>query len=246
MKRCGCHLALRDARLERDHPRARPPRRPLGEGEGHDDHRRRDGERHQPVDEEGQPVAQHPRGDVINPARRTSGRKSRVAKRETGVTNRARNKVAPTVVATLTRNGDPGAHRTARVPDAVGGGQDPHPDGGGDRRLGAPRRHRGRRLLRLPVRPRLRPRRPGGRPRVRVRGREGRRRPVQRARISPAPRSTISRRSRSPGFKIDNPNAVSSCGCGHSFQVADGEAPEGAAGAAAAARRGRRLQPGCD
>lgn len=30
------------------------------------------------------------------------------------------------------------------------------------------------------------------------------------------------------GFKIDNPNAVSSCGCGHSFQVADdGELPEG-------------------
>ena len=23
------------------------------------------------------------------------------------------------------------------------------------------------------------------------------------------------------GFKIDNPNAVASCGCGHSFQVAD-------------------------
>ncbi len=31
------------------------------------------------------------------------------------------------------------------------------------------------------------------------------------------------------GFKIDNPNAVSSCGCGHSFQVAeDEELPEGA------------------
>jgi len=30
------------------------------------------------------------------------------------------------------------------------------------------------------------------------------------------------------GFKIDNPNAVSSCGCGHSFQVAEDEAlPEG-------------------
>ena len=28
------------------------------------------------------------------------------------------------------------------------------------------------------------------------------------------------------GFKIDNPNAVASCGCGHSFQVADEEAPE--------------------
>ncbi len=30
------------------------------------------------------------------------------------------------------------------------------------------------------------------------------------------------------GFKIDNPNAVSSCGCGHSFQVEEGESlPEG-------------------
>ena len=30
------------------------------------------------------------------------------------------------------------------------------------------------------------------------------------------------------GFKIDNPNAVSSCGCGHSFQVEDEEElPEG-------------------
>jgi iron-sulfur cluster assembly protein len=31
------------------------------------------------------------------------------------------------------------------------------------------------------------------------------------------------------GFKIDNPQAVSSCGCGHSFQVEEGEAAEGAA-----------------
>ena len=30
------------------------------------------------------------------------------------------------------------------------------------------------------------------------------------------------------GFKIDNPNAVASCGCGHSFQVEEGEdVPEG-------------------
>jgi iron-sulfur cluster assembly protein len=30
------------------------------------------------------------------------------------------------------------------------------------------------------------------------------------------------------GFKIENPNAVSACGCGHSFQVAEGEElPEG-------------------
>jgi iron-sulfur cluster assembly protein len=33
------------------------------------------------------------------------------------------------------------------------------------------------------------------------------------------------------GFAIDNPNAVASCGCGHSFQVADGEdAPSAGAG----------------
>jgi len=31
------------------------------------------------------------------------------------------------------------------------------------------------------------------------------------------------------GFKIDNPNAVASCGCGHSFQVAEGEEPGDAA-----------------
>ena len=29
------------------------------------------------------------------------------------------------------------------------------------------------------------------------------------------------------GFKIENPNAVASCGCGHSFQVADEEAGAG-------------------
>jgi iron-sulfur cluster assembly protein len=28
------------------------------------------------------------------------------------------------------------------------------------------------------------------------------------------------------GFKIENPNVVSACGCGHSFQVEDGEAPD--------------------
>ena len=32
------------------------------------------------------------------------------------------------------------------------------------------------------------------------------------------------------GFKINNPNVTASCGCGHSFQVEEGEAPEGAAG----------------
>jgi iron-sulfur cluster assembly protein len=33
------------------------------------------------------------------------------------------------------------------------------------------------------------------------------------------------------GFKIDNPNASASCGCGHSFQVEEGaEEPHGASG----------------
>ncbi len=31
------------------------------------------------------------------------------------------------------------------------------------------------------------------------------------------------------GFKIDNPNAAASCGCGHSFTVAEGEDPAAAA-----------------
>jgi iron-sulfur cluster assembly protein len=33
------------------------------------------------------------------------------------------------------------------------------------------------------------------------------------------------------GFKIDNPNATASCGCGHSFQVEEGEDPGAHAGA---------------
>jgi iron-sulfur cluster assembly accessory protein len=32
------------------------------------------------------------------------------------------------------------------------------------------------------------------------------------------------------GFKIENPNAASSCGCGHSFTPKDGEGAEAAAG----------------
>jgi iron-sulfur cluster assembly accessory protein len=31
------------------------------------------------------------------------------------------------------------------------------------------------------------------------------------------------------GFKIENPNATSACGCGSSFQVAEGDAPDDAA-----------------
>jgi len=32
------------------------------------------------------------------------------------------------------------------------------------------------------------------------------------------------------GFAINNPNVVSACGCGHSFQVAEGEEPDPAMG----------------
>src|ERR1051325_9030022 len=65
-------------------------------------------------------------------------------------------------------DGDPGAHREHRLSDACGGGQDPRPDGDGGGRLRPAGRNRGGRVLGLPVRPRLRPWRPGGRPRVRV------------------------------------------------------------------------------
>src|SRR3954464_8972300 len=33
-----------------------------------------------------------------------------------------------------------------------------------------------------------------------------------------------------PGLKIENPHPLPSCGCGHSFQVAEGETPDDAAG----------------
>ncbi|HSP73930.1 MAG TPA: iron-sulfur cluster insertion protein ErpA [Gaiellaceae bacterium] len=33
------------------------------------------------------------------------------------------------------------------------------------------------------------------------------------------------------GFKIDNPNVAAACGCGHSFQVAEGEDPHAGGGA---------------
>ena len=36
------------------------------------------------------------------------------------------------------------------------------------------------------------------------------------------------------GFKIDNPNAAASCGCGHSFQPAEGESPDAAGGCGSA------------
>ena len=32
------------------------------------------------------------------------------------------------------------------------------------------------------------------------------------------------------GFKINNPNVVAACGCGHSFQVAEGESPDHSGG----------------
>ena len=53
------------------------------------------------------------------------------------------------------------------------------------------------------------------------------RRPLQRA-VPPGRDRRLHDGLQESGFKIDNPNAVSSCGCGHSFQVAEGEElPEG-------------------
>ncbi len=41
------------------------------------------------------------------------------------------------------------------------------------------------------------------------------------------------------GFKIDNPNAVSSCGCGSSFKTEDGQAPAGGGGGCGSCAHGR-------
>ena len=119
-----------------------------------------------------------------------------------------------------------------------GGRQGQGADGGGAGRRGRglARRDPGRRLRRLRVRARLRPRR-------------GRR-------ATPSSSSTASRVVVDPasapylkgatvdfveslqesGFKIENPNASGSCGCGHSFQVARTRAETPAAAAL-------RLQP---
>ena len=77
--------------------------------------------------------------------------------------------------------------------------------------------------------PRLRPRR---RRRATTRSssrRHGRRRPVQRA-VPRGREIDFVDGLQESGFKIDNPNVSASCGCGHSFQVDEGEAPDGSAG----------------
>ena len=47
------------------------------------------------------------------------------------------------------------------------------------------------------------------------------------------------------GFKIDNPNAAASCGCGHSFTVAEGAEPADATGEAAPDAHGGGCGTGC-
>ena len=47
------------------------------------------------------------------------------------------------------------------------------------------------------------------------------------------------------GFKIDNPNAASSCGCGHSFQVEEGAEGESAGETAPSASAGGGCGSGC-
>ena len=47
------------------------------------------------------------------------------------------------------------------------------------------------------------------------------------------------------GFKIDNPNAQASCGCGHSFTVEEGAAGSTAAADAPAAEHGGACGSGC-
>src|SRR5207253_2688330 len=79
---------LRDARLEGEHACARAPRRPLRERERHHDHRRRDREAEEAVDQKGKPVAEHVR---CSPTLDRRGRIERQVIRTAYLTNRPRN-----------------------------------------------------------------------------------------------------------------------------------------------------------
>ena len=103
-------------------------------------------------------------------------------------------------VATL-RDSDGHGHRERRGED-----QGAHGRGARGRGRGAARRRPGRRLLRLPVRARLRPWAQDGDNEIEMHGVTRRRRPVQRSVPRAAPRSTSSTLSWAPGFAINNPN----------------------------------------
>ena len=92
------------------------------------------------------------------------------------------------------------------------------PDGERD---GAARRDPGRRLLRLPVRPRLRHGAAEGDLELELEGVNVVVDPFSAPYLQGATIDFLTGLQES-GFKIDNPNAASSCGCGHSFQVEEG------------------------
>ena len=102
-----------------------------------------------------------------------------------------------------------------------------------------PRRGPGRRLLRLPVRRSASTPRRRGRPRCSTSTASTSSSTRTARRTSAAPTIDFVDGLQESGFKIDNPNVSSSCGCGHSFQVDDerGEPADGRPPAAAPAAR---------
>ena len=225
----------------------------MGEHEAGDDHRRRDRQGEEPVDRERQPVVEQ---EALASSR---VRRSDASRHRTRRTNRTGNRATSGVAgvtnslpsdgpsATLSRHGDDrAAHRAG---DSVltlterAAEQGPGADGPGARRA-TPRccaSRSGRRLRRVRVRARLRPRRRRGRPRARVPRRQGRRRSVQRSVPQGRRRSTSSSRSRSPGSRSRTRTPPARAAAARSFQVAEGEAPDGRGRAAAARHYETRL-----
>ena len=236
-RRCCPGASCRDARLEREHALLRARGRPRREDKRADDHRRRDRRREEGVDEKRKPVGQHA---FLDPCRgrprnlplsstRTRSNENPLQAVDFGVTKSGGSRAPAARVPS--GHGDRRApHRDADRPDAACRGEGQRADGGRARRREPrlARRNPGRGLLRLPVRARLRL---AARPRATTSSCS---RACASSSTPSAPRTSRARRStilngiQESGFKIDNPNAVSSCGCGHSFQVEEGEElPEG-------------------
>src|SRR5215211_5945408 len=231
--------AARDARLEGDRARAPPLPRPLGEHERHRDHRRRNQEREGSVDEKRQPVLEHvltspitsrSRGDASRSRyRREAGRKPFSHAR--GACHKVRSWARPNrllrwvTMAAIETEVAPVLTITASAAEKIkalladeedvsvlrvaiqGGGCSGFQYGlGFDRGATEGDLTFEQHGVTVVVDPYSAPY------------------------LSGASVDYVDSIQQS-GFAIENPNAVASCGCGHSFQVAEGDAPEDAAGA---------------
>ena len=235
-------------------PRARVRARgTLREDERHDDHRRGDGGREDPVDQERQPVVEHcdclpPRSATRNLAGRRSARgavKSAQRCAETAVTKSRRSTGCGDRRATATIGSwRPSSARTMlRLADRDGGRE--------DQGAAWPRSRRARPACCASRSRAAAARASSTRSASTAAPRRATRARVHGVTVVVDPFSAPYLRGAEidyldgdpgAGFKINNPNVVASCGCGHSFQVGRGRGARGtpAAVAAPAARTDSR------